>query len=80
MEGKCSFRSKEGKYTKFFFQINAESVDEVETDQVKFKLEEIAEEEEAQSQKSVESSWSFGIAPARAIESGNISKTGSGSG
>ena len=53
MEGKCSFRSKEGKYTKFFFQINAESVDEVEVDQVKFKLEEIAEEEEA---KSIESS------------------------
>ncbi len=48
MDGKCSFQSKEGKYSKFCFQINAESIDEVDVNKISV-LALIPEEEEAQS-------------------------------
>lgn len=34
MDGKCSFQSKEGKYSKFCLQINAESIDEVDVNKI----------------------------------------------
>lgn len=46
LEGRCSFKSKEGKYTRFLFQINAESADQIDNNHVELNLGVIAEEEE----------------------------------